>query len=227
VGSPESGQKEHKRAHLEGEEDIKQPDRREFILQCSRWVAGAGALYLAGTFISCSSKEKSTEVVSDKDSVTAGGGTSAAEDGQASVNEDQGSSNNVVKVNGECIACGKYAWGICSYDAISMAGDRAVISEACRGYGICIGPVPWGLSNPPPPYDADHTFCRRFANNDTASIVLTEEVLLREVWIAASSDAATTTYSHTLHGYVPQEKQSDQSGSTADAGQGHGWTWMR
>ena len=109
MGSPESGQRKYKHAHLEGEEEIKQPDRREFILQCSRWVAGAGALYLAGAFISCSSKEKSTEVVSDQDSVTAGGSTSATEDGQASVTEDRGSSNNIMKVNRECIGCGKRA----------------------------------------------------------------------------------------------------------------------
>jgi ferredoxin len=120
---------------------MQQMDRREFILKSSRWIAGAGALYLAGTFISCSSTEDSASVASSQSSTSEKDETSAGNDAQTPLAED-GASGIAVVVSEKCIGCGKCARGICPHNAISMAGDLAVIGAACNGCGRCVGVCP-------------------------------------------------------------------------------------
>jgi Pyruvate/2-oxoacid:ferredoxin oxidoreductase delta subunit len=49
-----------------------------------------------------------------------------------------------LRVTEACIACGTCTQGICFTDAIHLDGDRAVISDACRGCGRCVEVCPQG-----------------------------------------------------------------------------------
>jgi ferredoxin len=44
-----------------------------------------------------------------------------------------------VEVNGQCVGCGTCTQDVCFVDAISVVEGQAVISEACRGCGRCVG----------------------------------------------------------------------------------------
>ncbi|MEW6554694.1 MAG: 4Fe-4S binding protein [Actinomycetota bacterium] len=123
-------------------------DRKEFIIKSCRWAAGAGALYLAGNLISCSSAQDDNATTSS----AYGGGQSADpgtadknpnnEDSAAGSEQSTGTASVAVVVSERCIGCGKCARGICPNDAISIIGDLAVIGASCNGCGRCISYCP-------------------------------------------------------------------------------------
>ncbi len=128
---------------------MQQMDRKEFIVKSCRWVAGAGALYLAGNLISCSDAQDSKSVSENSSSTSGSEDTTSSDDSRASSGgdsttsgENSGSGSVAVVVSGKCIGCGKCARGICPKDAISIIGDLAVIGAACDGCGKCVSYCP-------------------------------------------------------------------------------------
>lgn len=124
-------------------------DRKEFLIKGCRWVAGAGALFLAGNLISCSDSGNGDTTTSSStygsgqsgDPNTNDSGTSSG-NGSTGNEQNSGSVSVAVVVSGRCIGCGRCARGICPKDTISMIGDLAVIGAACDGCGRCVSICP-------------------------------------------------------------------------------------
>jgi dissimilatory sulfite reductase (desulfoviridin) alpha/beta subunit len=52
-----------------------------------------------------------------------------------------------VRMTDRCVGCGRCAESVCFVGAIRLDGGRAVIGDACRGYGRCVEVCPQGASS--------------------------------------------------------------------------------